>query len=296
MAGLASDPTISGQREKRQLKNQMNNKNIKLPSVEEMLQSGVHFGHQVKRWYPVMAKFIYAVENKSHVIDLYKTSELLAKSCDFLYGVAKSGKQIVIVGTKRQASLAVEKYARECGSLFVNQRWLGGTFTNFDSIRSSWLELQRLEKGKAANAFLKYTKKEQLLIERKTEKLNLIVGGIQNMEKFPGAVIVVDVKKEATAVHEANAYNIPVVGIVDTNSNPKNINYVIPANDDAIKSIDLLLSVLSSAIKLGYEDHKKELEKPAEKPVEKIAAPKVKAVKVSKVEKITKTAKTKKSK
>jgi len=249
-----------------------------------MLQSGVHFGHQVKRWYPIMSKYIHGVENKSHVIDLYKTYELLGKSCDFLYGVAKSGKQIVIVGTKRQATLAVEKYAKECGALYANQRWLGGTFTNFDSVKSSWTELQRLEKGKAVNEFVKYTKKEQLLIERKIEKLNLVVGGIQNMEKFPGAIIVVDVKKEATAVHEANAYNIPVVGIVDTNSNPTNINYVIPANDDAIKSINLLLAVLSSAIKAGYEDHKKELEKPAEKPEEKTSV-KAKEVKKDAVKK-----------
>ena len=273
MAGLASDPTISSQREKRQIKNQMNNKDIKLPTVEEMLQSGVHFGHQVKRWYPVMSKYIFGVENKSHIIDLYKTYDLLSKSCDFLYNVAKSGKQIVIVGTKRQASLAVKKYAKECGALFANQRWLGGTFTNFDSVKSSWIELQRLEKGKAEDEFLKYTKKEQLLIERKIEKLRLVVGGIQNMEKFPGAIIVIDVKKEATTVHEANAYNIPVVGIVDTNSNPKGIDYVIPANDDAIKSIDLLLSVISQAIKLGYEDHKLSIKKEEEKPKEQTKAP-----------------------
>lgn len=238
-----------------------------------MLQSGVHFGHQVKRWYPIMSKYIFGVENKSHIIDLYKTSELLTKSCGFLYDVAKSGRQIVIVGTKRQAALAVEKYAKECGALFVNQRWLGGTFTNFDSVKSSWMELQKLEKGKIANEFVKYTKKEQLLIERKIEKLQLVVGGIQNMEKFPGAIVVIDVKKEATAVHEANAYNIPVVGIVDTNSNPTNIDYVIPANDDAIKSIDLLLSVLSSVIKAGYDEYKNSLEREKETikvPVKKV--------------------------
>ncbi|PJA40965.1 30S ribosomal protein S2 [candidate division WWE3 bacterium CG_4_9_14_3_um_filter_34_6] len=270
--------------------------NYKLPTIEEMLENGVHFGHQVRRQNPIMNKFVYQIEKKSHVIDLYQTKEMLEKARDFLYEVAKSGKQIIIVGTKRQASPSVEKYAKQCGALFVNQRWLGGTLTNFDSIKGNWTELQRFQKGMEEGEFKHYTKKEQLLIERKIEKLDLLVGGIQNMEKFPGAVVIIDVKRERTAVREANALNIPVVGIVDTNSSLEGIAHVIPANDDAIKSIELLLAVIADAISKGVIEkgriaEKAKESKDKEERKEVIAEKKIEVVEKEKAKRAVKVAK-----
>ena len=232
----------------------MPKKDIKIPTVEEMLQAGVHFGHQVKRQVPIMRKYVYDVDQKAHVIDVYQTQEMLKTAAEFLYDVAREGKQIIIVGTKRQSSQIVEKLAKKSGAMYVNQRWLGGTFTNFKFIKGKTDELKRLIEGMSKNEFSYYTKKERLLIDRKIEKLETFVGGIRDIAKWPGAMIVVDVKKEHVAVSEANKVEVPVVAIVDTNSDPKNIDYVIPANDDAIKSIELLLGVLASAIELGYKE------------------------------------------
>lgn len=229
---------------------------LNLPTIEQMLEAGVHFGHQVKRRSPLMDKYVYGSDGKSQIIDVYKTREMLEKACEFLYETAKSGKQIVLVGTKRQAAQRVAELAEKSGALYVNQRWLGGTFTNFESIKGKIKELERLESGMKSNAFDSYTKKERLLIEREIEKLNETVGGIRGIEKFPGAMVVVDVKKEAVAVHEANQCKVPVVALVDTNSEPKGVNYVVPANDDAIKSIDILLTAMADAIEQGYADKK----------------------------------------
>ncbi len=283
----------------------------KSPSVEEMLEAGVHFGHQVRRWNPKMEKYIYDVDNKTHIIDVYQTQEMLEKACEFLYEVAKTGQQIILVGTKRQASDIVEVKAKECGALYVNQRWLGGTFTNYKSVEGKWKQLQELKEKRDKNEFSHLTKKERLLIDRKIDKLELFVGGIQGMKKYPGAIVVVDAKREKTAVKEANAVNVPVVAMVDTNTDPDNVDYVIPANDDAIKSIDLILSKIAEAIKAGYADYKPEAKKiirsvddpiksKASKPVEKKEVKKeIKDKKVSKKtvkkEKVTKAKDTKKS-
>lgn len=230
-----------------------------------MLEAGVHFGHQTKRKDPKMDNFVYETVEKNQIIDLYQTHERLKKAAEYLYEVAKTGKQIIFIGTKRQASPIVKKYANEAGCLYVNQRWLGGTFTNFDSVAFNLRELERIETGLATDAFKHYTKKERLLLARKVEKLNDTVGGLRGLKKYPGAVVLIDIKREKTALRESIALKIPVVSIVDTNSNPLGSTVFIPANDDAIKSIDLMLSVLASAIKEGYADSKDVILDKAEK-------------------------------
>lgn len=276
----------------------MSNLKQNLPKVEEMLEKGVHFGHQTKRWNPLMKKYIYSADHKTHIIDVFQTMEALKSACEFLYSVASKGEKILIVGSKRQATDLIENIAKDSGSLFVNQRWLGGTFTNFNSIKYNWEELNRLKEQREKGELKKYTKKERLLIDRKIEKLDLTVGGINGMVKFPGAMIVIDVKREKTAVREANAVNVPVIGIVDTNSSPEGLKVTIPANDDAIKSLELLLSTMGDAIKQGYQEYAKELQSTAKaeqkavaKEVEKKAKEQVEVKKSAKKELAKKTKK-----
>jgi small subunit ribosomal protein S2 len=228
---------------------------VNLPTIEEMLTAGVHFGHQSKRWHPSMKKFIYTTDNKSHIIDIYKTQEQLEKAAKFLYKVASEGKQIVLVGCKRQASTVIENLAKESGALFVNQRWLGGTFTNFNSVKQNTEQLNKLQERKAKGDFSRYTKKERLLIDRKIEKLEYYVGGINGMKRYPGALVVVDVKRERTAIKEANSVGVPVVGLIDTNSDPSPVKIPVPANDDGLKSISMILKIFSDAIKEGYKEY-----------------------------------------
>ncbi|MDQ5981344.1 MAG: small subunit ribosomal protein [Patescibacteria group bacterium] len=264
----------------------MSKDNIKTVTIEQMLEAGVHFGHQTKRKDPKMDNFVYETVEKNQIIDLYQTHEHLKKAAEYLYEVAKTGKQVIFIGTKRQASPIIKKYANEAGCLYVNQRWLGGTFTNFDSVAFNLRELERIETGLTTDAFKHYTKKERLLLARKVEKLNDTVGGLRGLKKYPGAVVLIDIKREKTALRESLALKIPVVSIVDTNSNPLGSTVFIPANDDAIKSIDLLLSVLASAIKEGYADSKDVIldktEKVASKKVD--AKPEVKKEVISKKE------------
>lgn len=229
----------------------------KIPSIEEMLKAGVHFGHQLKRWNPKTAKYVYDTDNKSHVIDLYQTEELLKKASDFLYETAKNGGQIVFVGTKRQAKETIRELAEDCGALFVSERWLGGTLTNYDSVSKNWKNLDKLISDRATGKHDKYTKKEKLLLGREIAKLENLVGGIRGLTKKPSAVVIVDVKKEDTAVREAAFVGTPIVAILDTNGDPDLIDYPIPANDDAIKSIKLLMETLASAVKEGYAEFKK---------------------------------------
>lgn len=244
----------------------MSEKAFNIPTIEEMLEAGIHFGHQTRRWNPKMSKYIFEKDNGSHVVDLYQTQEALKKATEFLFEVAKSGRQIVMVGTKRQARQLVLETAKDCNVLFVTERWLGGTFTNYKSIERNIKELDKLISDKKEGKFDKYTKKEKLLIDRKIAKLERFYGGIRDLPTNPGALIVVDVKKEHTAIREANAIKVPVVGIVDTNSDPKNIDIVIPANDDAIKSIGLILKTISQGIKTGAKLAKPKSEVEVEKP------------------------------
>ena len=233
----------------------------KLPSIEDMLKAGVHFGHQLKRWNPKTSKYIYETDGKAHVIDLYQTEELLKKAADFLYEIAKNGGQIVFVGTKRQAKDTIRELALDSGTLFVNERWLGGTLTNFDSVSENWKNLDKMIADRASGKHDKYTKKEKLLLGREIAKLENLVGGIRGLHRKPDAIVVVDVKKDLTAVKEARYVGTPVVAILDTNCDPDLVDYPIPANDDAIKAIKILLEGLAGAVKSGYADVKTETPK-----------------------------------
>lgn len=233
-----------------------------IPSLEEMLQAGLHFGHQRRRWHPKIAPYLFEKSGKVHVFDLPKTREKLAEACLFLEKVAAQGGKIIFVGTKRQAQSLVRETAESCGALFVNQRWLGGTLTNFDSIKKNLDRLVELEEGLAGEKFSKYTKKERLLLSRERDKLAAVVGGLKGLNGLPGALIIVDIRREKTAVREAQKKNVPLVALVDSNADPTLISYPIPGNDDAMKAVALVLQSLAAAVKVGYAEwaRKKEIE------------------------------------
>lgn len=219
-----------------------------VPAIKELLEAGVHFGHQKKRWNPKMKKYIFGERNGIYIIDLQKTLSNFEAACEFIKDVAAHGKPVLFVGTKRQAQEIVELEAKRCGMFFVNQRWLGGMLTNFLTIRKSIDKLRKFEKWREDGTFKQLPKKEVLMIEKEMEQMEKILGGIKNMNVVPGAVFVVDTKKEFIAVHEANRLGVPIVGIVDTNCDPDNIDFVIPGNDDAIKAIKLICSKVADAI------------------------------------------------
>jgi small subunit ribosomal protein S2 len=227
---------------------------VKTPKIEELLAAGVHFGHQVRRWYPKMEKYIYTVKKNIHIIDLEQTEANLKEAVEFLYETAKNGGQVILVGTKKQARDIIEIEAKRSGALFVTERWIGGTVTNFKVIKKNIDKLLSLIKRKEAGELEKYTKKERLLMDREIEKLQRYVGGIVSLKGVPSAVVVIDTKREKTAIREANSFKIPVVALVDTNSDPSGVKYVIPGNDDAIKSIALILQTLGTAIEEGYKE------------------------------------------
>lgn len=226
----------------------------KLPKIQEMLDAGVHYGHQAKRWHPKMEPYIYTVNKNVHIIDLEKTEEMLEKACDFLYEQASLGKVIVFVGTKRQSKSIVEKEAQRCGALYVTERWIGGTITNFETIKKNIDKLLDYVKGREEGKFNVYTKKERLMIDREIEKLQISYGGISSLKKAPEVLFVVDPKREKTAVREAKRSNVPVVSLIDTNADPTDTDYPIPGNDDAIKSVALIIRTISDAIEAGYKE------------------------------------------
>ncbi len=226
----------------------------KLPKIQEMIDAGVHFGHQAKRWHPKMEPYIYMVNKNVHIIDLEKTEEMLKKACDFLYEQASLGKTIVFVGTKRQSKDIVQSEAARCGALYVNERWVGGTITNFETIKKNIDKLLGFIKGREEGKFSIYTKKERLLIDREVEKLQISYGGITSMKKTADVLFIIDPKREKTAVREARISNVPVIAIVDTNANPTEVTYPIPANDDAIKSVSLIVKSIANAVEEGYKE------------------------------------------
>lgn len=226
----------------------------KLPKIQEMIDAGCHFGHQAKRWNPKMEPYIYTVSKNIHIIDLEKTEEMLKKACEFLYEQASLGKTIVFVGTKRQSKDIIENEAKRCGALFVNERWIGGTITNFDTIKKNIDKLLDFIKGKEDGRFSIYTKKERLMIDRDIEKLQISYGGVTSMKKSPDVLFIIDPKREKTAVREARRFDVPVIAVVDTNADPREINYPIPANDDAIKSVSVIVKAISDAVEEGYKE------------------------------------------
>lgn len=219
------------------------------PQVQELLEAGVHFGHQTRRWNPKMRKFIFAERSGIYIIDLQKTVRQIQKAQELLRTVIMKGENVLFVCTKRQLKALVEAEAQGADAFYVTERWLGGTLTNFQTIKKQIRRLRELEQGNAEGDFENYTKKERLLFEREREKLARNLEGLKNMGRLPGALFVVDAKKEKIAIQEANKLGIPVVAIVDTNADPDVITVPIPGNDDAIRSVSLITRALCDTIR-----------------------------------------------
>ncbi len=226
-----------------------------MPRVEvaELLAAGCHFGHLTRRWNPKMKPFIFMERNGIHIVDLMKTRDLLEEACNAIGHLVADGKRVLFVGTKKQAKDIIREEAVRCGQFYVQERWLGGSLTNFSTIRKSVKRLSNIEKMESDGTFDKITKKEGLFLTREKEKLNSVLSGVVEMTRLPGALFVIDVKKEAIAVKEAKRLGIPVFAIVDTNCDPDGIDYVIPANDDALKSVQVITKALADAIIEGKE-------------------------------------------
>ncbi len=232
-------------------------------SMKQLLEAGVHFGHQTRKWNPKMKKFIFTARNDIHIINLEKTSEQVDKAYSFVRDVAASGKKILFVGTKKQAQEAVKEEAERCGMYFINTRWLGGCLTNFKTIKSRIERLNRLNQMEKVGEFDLLPKKEVTLLKAERDKLEKNLGGIKEMRELPGAVVVVDPNCEHICVNECKLLDIPVVGLVDTNGNPDGVSYVIPGNDDAIRSVKLIIAALADAVieaKEGVSMQKEESE------------------------------------
>ena len=217
-------------------------------SMKELLESGVHFGHATRRWNPKMARYIYTARNGIYIIDLQKTANEIEKAYQVLNGIVANGGKVLFVGTKKQAQEAVKEEATRCGHFYVDQRWLGGTLTNFKTIRRRIKRLKDLYKMEEDGTFNLLPKKEVIQLKHEREKLEKNLGGIKEMTKVPEALFIVDPRKEHNAILEARKLNIPVFGIVDTNCDPDDVDYVIPANDDAIRAVKLVAHVMTNAI------------------------------------------------
>ena len=222
-------------------------------SMKQLLEAGVHFGHQTRRWNPKMAQYIFTERNGIYIIDLQKTVRKIDEAYMFVRDLALDGKTILFVGTKKQAQESIESEAKRCGMYFVNNRWLGGTLTNFRTIRTRIDRLNNIDKMEKEGQFELLPKKEVIKLLAEREKLEKNLGGIREMKKLPGALFVVDPRKEHIAVAEARALKIPIVGIVDTNCDPDEIDYVIPGNDDAIRAVKLIAGKVADAILEGRQ-------------------------------------------
>ncbi|MGI1658988.1 MAG: 30S ribosomal protein S2 [Desulfitobacterium sp.] len=222
-------------------------------SMKQLLEAGVHFGHQTRRWNPKMARYIFTERNGIYIIDLQKTVRKVEEAYNYVRNLAADGGTILFVGTKKQAQESVKEEAERCGMYYVNERWLGGMMTNFQTIQKRVSRLRELEKMEAEGVFDVLPKKEVAALRHEMEKLERFLGGIKNMKKLPDALFIVDPRKERIAVAEAHRLNIPIVGIVDTNCDPDEIDVVIPANDDAIRAVKLLTGRMADAIIEGQQ-------------------------------------------
>lgn len=228
------------------------------PTFEQLLDAGCHFGHLKRKWNPAMSPYIFMERNGIHIIDLYKTAAKLDEAANALKQIAKSGRKVLFVATKKQAKESIENHAQEVGMPYVTERWPGGMLTNFPTIRKAVKKMTTIDKMSKDGTFDNLSKREKLQITRQRAKLEKNLGSIADLSRLPNALFVVDVMKEHIAVAEAKRLGIPVFGIVDTNSNPEDIDFIIPANDDASKSIDLILDTVCSAIAEGLEERKVE--------------------------------------
>jgi small subunit ribosomal protein S2 len=229
-------------------------------TMKELLEAGVHFGHETKRWDPKMKPYIFGARNGIYIIDLQKTVQLFKEAYQFVRDVAAKGEYILFVGTKKQAQETISEHATRCGMFYVNHRWLGGMMTNFQTIKRSIDRLNKLEAMKKEEIYNLLPKKEVLELEKERSRLEKSLGGIKNMDRLPGAIFVVDPKKERIAVREARKIGIPSVGIVDTNCNPEELDYIIPGNDDAIRAIQLFASKIADAVVEGKQIYEKQLQ------------------------------------
>lgn len=247
-AYIMSENTKSGQDEVKANDNSLEEGVI---TMKQLLEAGVHFGHQSSQWNPAMKEYIYGSRNGIHIIDLQKTLKSFLKAYDFIKEIVSDGGEILFVGTKKQAQEIIGEEALKCDMPFVNSRWLGGTLTNFNTIRSRVDYLIQLKKLKDDGEMDNLPKKEQITLNREMEKLEYLLNGILNMKKMPTAMFVVDTRKEEIAIKEAKKIGIPIVGIVDTNSNPSDADYVIPSNDDAIRAVKLCVEKIANACQEG---------------------------------------------
>ena len=237
-------------------------------AMKQLLEAGVHFGHQTRRWDPKMAEYIFQARNGIHIIDLQKTSKKLDEAYDFMRSQAEEGKTVLFVGTKKQAQECMKEAAEKSGMYYVNQRWLGGMLTNFGTIRQRVERLNELEKMQEDGTFDVLPKKEVILLKKEMEKLERNLGGIKEMTEIPGVIFVVDPKKERIAILEARKLNIPVVGLVDTNCNPEDVDYAIPGNDDAIRAVKLIADTMANAVIEGRQGEAEDVSESAEETFE----------------------------
>ena len=222
-------------------------------AMKQLLEAGVHFGHQTRRWDPKMAEYIFQARNGIHIIDLQKTSKKIDEAYEFMRSQAEEGKSVLFVGTKKQAQECIKEAAIRCNMYYVDQRWLGGMLTNFETIRARVQRLKDLETMQEDGTFDVLPKKEVINLKKEMEKLQANLGGIKEMTELPGVMFIVDPKKEYNAIKEAQKLNIPVVGIVDTNCNPEVLDYAIPGNDDAIRAVKLITDVMANAVIEGKQ-------------------------------------------
>ncbi len=229
-------------------------------TMKELLEAGVHFGHETKRWDPKMKPYIFGARNGIYIIDLQKTVQLFKEAYQFVRDIVARGEYILFVGTKKQAQETISEQATRCGMFYVNHRWLGGMMTNFQTIKRSIDRLNKLEAMKNEEIYNLLPKKEVLELEKERSRLEKSLGGIKNMDRLPGAIFIVDPKKEKIAVREARKIGIPSIGIVDTNCNPEELDYIIPGNDDAIRAINLFASKIADAVIEGKQIYEKQLQ------------------------------------
>lgn len=217
-------------------------------TMKNLLESGVHFGHQTKRWDPRMKKFIFAERNGIHIIDLQKTIQAIKEGYEAVRKSVHGGKSVLFVGTKKQAQLSIQQEAERCGMYYVNNRWLGGMLTNFSTIKKSLMRLKKIEKMEVDGTYGHLTKKEISGLSKEKAKLEKNLGGIKEMKELPGIIFIIDPRKEAIAIAEARRMGIPIIAVVDTNCNPEGIDYPIPGNDDAIRAISLFTQIIANAV------------------------------------------------
>ena len=229
-------------------------------AMKQLLEAGVHFGHQTRRWDPKMAEYIFQARNGIHIIDLQKTSKKIDEAYSFLREQSEEGKTVLIVGTKKHAQDCVKEAAEKSGMYYVNQRWLGGMLTNFNTIKKRIDRLNQLNTMQEDGTFERLPKKEVILLKKEMEKLEKNLGGIKNMQEIPDILFIVDPKKERNAILEARKLNIPIIGLVDTNCNPEDVDYAIPGNDDAIRAVKLITDVMANAVIEGKQGEAQDVE------------------------------------